>query len=270
MNSSTNYFSLSLLVLIFLFITGYPQGGWNDLTPLPNLPGLSGVYALDSDNVWVVGADGTILHTTNGGLTWVTVPIMTTEDLTTVEFINPDTGWVVVGSSTDSSVFRTTDGGLTWELQPLWTVAPNEYLVKDIEFIEGNPGEPMRAYLVGGLTQTWISDNYGETWISIRGACGSGNFWSCCFVDKNTGWFVGEASNVDPSTILHTTDGCTTWIQQTNPTVPERPLRSVSFATDQRGLAVGLVGTILYTNDGGTNWEARPNNGYRWESVFLH
>jgi hypothetical protein len=62
-------------------------------------------------------------------------------------------------------------------------------------------------------------------------------------------------------------DGGAIWEEQTNPA--DQPLREVCFATDQRGLAVGLVGTILYTTDGGANWEARPNSGYRWQSVFL-
>ena len=76
-------------------------------------------------------------------------------------------------------------------------------------------------------------------------------------------------SAVNYYTIMCTTDGGTTFGTQTNPTNPEQPLRSVCFVNHQNGIAVGLVGTILFTSDGGVNWEARPNSGYRWNSVFL-
>lgn len=260
----------TITFLLFLFINTNAQQGWNDITPAGSYPGLLGVYAIGSDNIWVVGEEGTILKSTDGGITWISVANNLTENLNTVEFVNPDTGWIAGpdnGNYSDSAAFRTTDGGLNWEVQSLGS--GGGHLVYDIDFVEGPSGEPMRGFITGGLTTTWRSDDYGGTWDVVRGACGYGNFWSCSFVDKNTGWFVGEASNVDPTTILCTTDGGVTWIQQVNPTVPEQPLHSVCFATNQRGLAVGLVGTILYTSDGGANWETRPNSGYRWQSVFL-
>ena len=43
------------LIIIFLFGSVIAQEGWNDVTPAGTYPGLLGVYALDSDNVWVVG-----------------------------------------------------------------------------------------------------------------------------------------------------------------------------------------------------------------------
>ena len=46
------------------------QEGWVEQIPPTETPGLSGVYAIDSLNVWAVGRDGTIIHTSDGGMAW--------------------------------------------------------------------------------------------------------------------------------------------------------------------------------------------------------
>ena len=93
--------------------------------PLPSSLSLSAVYAIDSLNVWAVGQKGLIIHTSDGGVTWDSIPNGTTRNLYTVEFINADTGFV--GGREDESstpwekklIQRTTDGGLNWEFQHL-------------------------------------------------------------------------------------------------------------------------------------------------------
>jgi photosystem II stability/assembly factor-like uncharacterized protein len=93
-------------------------------------------------------------------------------------------------------------------------------------------------------------------------------FYSSWFVNRDTGWFVGTPSVAEPYTIMQTTDGGSTWQQQQNPT--ERNLCGVSFGSDEKGVAAGLSGALVYTSDGGTLWEASPDGGYaRWESVYL-
>jgi photosystem II stability/assembly factor-like uncharacterized protein len=141
-------------------------------------------------------------------------------------------------------------------------------VIFDIEFIAGLPGEPIRGFATGGLQKTWRTDDGGENWDQIRGACGEGNFTSCCFVDKNKGWFVGAPSVSFPATIMCTTDGGNTFEEQVNP-ITEPYLRDVYFINDQIGLAVGNYGQTVYTNDGGVNWEQRPNGSKTWTEVFI-
>jgi hypothetical protein len=59
----------------------------------------------------VVGFEGTILRTTDGGLHWTMQTSGTTRDLYGVSFIDANTG-IVVG--TDGTILRTTTGGVTW------------------------------------------------------------------------------------------------------------------------------------------------------------
>ncbi|MCW8810555.1 MAG: T9SS type A sorting domain-containing protein [Ignavibacteriaceae bacterium] len=265
---------MKLLITVLFVALSYSalaQEGWNDVMPANTYPGLYGVYAIDSDNVWVVGEDGTLIKTTDSGINWINVPNNFTRNIKCVEFINPDTGWIagaISGSSGDDDlIYRTTDGGITWEQQTLDNGVVIE--IFDIEFIRDSPIDPVRGFVAGGLASVFKTDDYGTTWEDLSGNCGEGNFWSCSFADKNHGWFVGMPSAVNYYTIMYTTDGGTTFGAQTNPTNPEQPLRGVCFSNTQNGIAVGLAYTILFTSDGGVNWEERPTTCSRWNSVYL-
>ncbi len=81
-----------------------------------------------------------------------------------------------------------------------------------------------------------------------------------CFVDRATGWAVG-----DRGVIWHSRDGGATWQQQTSGV--ECGLNSVFFLDSRRGWAVGgecrsyansSRGVVLRTIDGGENWTAVP------------
>jgi len=262
-------FFTKLFILFVLVLSGsvYGQEGWDDVIPSNTYPGILGVYALDSDNVWVVGQEGTILNTTNSGTSWSEINCPVTYSLYNVEFISADTGWVGGDDDSQTEVLRTTDGGLSWEIQFLRSSPEGNY---DIEFMEGGPGESHRGFVTAGLSHVWRTDDYGENWVlSPIGGCGAGDLQSIWFIDKNEGWFVGTPSTVSEVTIVHTTDGGETFDVQTNPMDPDVKLNCVSFADNQHGIAVGNAGTILYTSDGGQNWEERTFNFNLWWSVYL-
>ena len=86
------------------------------------------------------------------------------------------------------------------------------------------------------------------------------NLSSVHFVDSLYGWAVG-----DLGTIIHTTDGGTSWSLQ-NRNADSLMMRDVFFLDRNQGWAVGLevlnypYGTyILKTTDGGTNWTKSVN-----------
>ena len=64
--------------------------------------------------VRVVGDNGTILRTTNGGTTWTSQTSGTTNCLNGVSFTDANTG-TAVGMMAQS--YRTTNGGTTWTIQ---------------------------------------------------------------------------------------------------------------------------------------------------------
>lgn len=259
---------ITFTLLAFLSFNIYCQNGWNNVTPAGTNPGLYGIYALDSDNVWVVGDEGTILNTTNGGLNWTDITCPVTYSLNNVHFITADTGWVGGDNESITEIMRTTDGGLSWGLKTLTSSGPEGN--HDIEFIKGDPGEVPRGFVTAGLSHVWRTDDYGENWVqSPIGGCGANDLESICFINKDEGWFVGTPSTTLEVSIVHTTDGGETYDIQTNPTDPDIKLNSVCFADNQHGVAVGNAGTIIYTSDGGQNWEIIPYPYSRWQSVFV-
>jgi hypothetical protein len=55
--------------------------------------------------------------------------------------------------------------------------------------------------------------------------------------------------------IAHTTDGGRTWTEQLNDSIPPAfGLNAVEFADSLHGIAVGQVGKLLRTSDGGEHW----------------
>jgi photosystem II stability/assembly factor-like uncharacterized protein len=75
------------------------------------------------------------------------------------------------------------------------------------------------------------------------------------FVDSLTGTAVGGCG-----TILKTTDGGASWVQQESGT--HGYLRSIHFSDAYTGTIVGDNGIILRTEDGGTTWESQASYTY--------
>lgn len=267
------YFILALITFFSVNLIG--QEGWTEQTNSYS-SSLRAVYAIDESNVWASGTDGLIIHSKDGGVTWDSIPNGASKYLTTIEFINADTGFVAgrdseTGTSSLNHLLqRTMDGGLTWEFKNL--PGGQQNTIFDLDFVKGPPGEAMRGYCVGGLANVWVSNNYGETWERASGDCGEGNFNSCYFADSVTGWFVGTPSNVKPYTIMFTNDGCKSFVEQEDPN--EIKLTGVCFGSDLKGIAVGNAGIVMYTSDGGTTWETCTDEDVTgqtmlWSSVFL-
>jgi photosystem II stability/assembly factor-like uncharacterized protein len=81
------------------------------------------------------------------------------------------------------------------------------------------------------------------------------------FPSASVGYIVG-ASGI----ILKTTDGGTTWVQQTSNT--SNTLYGVFFKSETEGWACGSGGTLVSTTDGGTTWTVHPQSGVVATSNF--
>lgn len=82
---------------------------------------LNSIHFSDSNNGWIVGDSGKVLHTTNGGSSWTysTNTGLTSQYNSKAVFaLNANLAWV--GADRDEEtprVLRTTDGGASWEIQ---------------------------------------------------------------------------------------------------------------------------------------------------------
>jgi photosystem II stability/assembly factor-like uncharacterized protein len=70
---------------------------------------LRDVVFADALHGWAVG-DGTVLRTTNGGVTWAEQPVGTDVGLNALSFVSPTHGWV---AGDNGNVLTTTTAGAT-------------------------------------------------------------------------------------------------------------------------------------------------------------
>ena len=178
--------------------------------------GLNGVSAVDANNAWVTGDNGTILRTRDGGLTWQrqNLPPELHSDAS-VYFITAASdriAWALAGCIDEPTyILYTSDGGDTWAVQYEANVAPGH-----LNWIEA--ASTKVVYAVGGV--------------------------SASLAEASTNEGVGR--------IYRTTDGGLHWEQAPNPAAT---VISVHAVDETQAWAVGKEGSILRTYDAGATWE---------------
>lgn len=81
----------------------------------------SSISMVNSQVGYISGTNSQVLKTTDGGNSWnsVTQPTTGSYNLYSIEFVNPDTGWVFVNflNVPGGNIFKTTNGGQSWTQQ---------------------------------------------------------------------------------------------------------------------------------------------------------
>ncbi|NUM73528.1 T9SS type A sorting domain-containing protein [candidate division KSB1 bacterium] len=200
----------------------------------PTNSGLYDVAVLDTSTVIVVGGNGTLLRTTDGGNNWAQ-QINSAKTFLSVHFVDEKNGWLV---GEDGVVFKTTNGGKKWLRQTL-----NAPELHAVYFVDLQIGWAAGA---NGFIAKTISG--GESW-QIQNSGTANGLLDICFFDADTGWAVGRSS-----TILKTINGGNVW--ETKFTGNSN-LFSVFFINAITGWASHTSTSLSYTNDGGENWIGR-------------
>jgi photosystem II stability/assembly factor-like uncharacterized protein len=231
------------------------------------------VIALSKDRAVVVGYGGKILSTSDGGTNWTVVASGVDKALYSVYFAG-DQGWI---AGQDGLILHSADGAKSWQKQQ-----------SNAEFVEPD-GTKQPAYLfaitgidaqhlwaVGDRSTLVSSTDGGATWryqkITVGSEAGVPEelaaadpvFYDVGFVDASHGWVVGEFGK-----ILYTTDGGTTWSDQTKTLLEgsgyfdplDLPsLFGLSIDDAQNAIAAGIEGHIARTTDAGARWAYDPND----------
>ncbi|MBI4489367.1 MAG: hypothetical protein HY694_09805 [Deltaproteobacteria bacterium] len=191
------------------------SGGTGSQPTPATLANLSGLYFVDQLTGWAVGSNGTILHTTDGGLNWNPQTRKTPDWLSSVAFVDAKTGWAVGDRGT---ILHTSDGGQTWNPQASGSKNP----LHSVAFVDAKTG-----WAVGEQGTILHTSNSGQTW-GPQSSKTAAQLHSVTFVDAKTGWAVGEQG-----TIRATNDGGQTWNPQASGS--KNPLHSVAFVDAKRG-----------------------------------
>ena len=209
----------------------------------------------DSQNGWIVGDLGVILHTSSGGKgKWKHQRggprFHNSADavLLGVDFVSKQLGWVVGENGT---ILHTRNGGVTWESQS----SPSHLLV-DVCAVSSKEG-----YVVGDRGAILRTEDGGSVW-NAQDSRTTECFGATHFVSRQIGWAVAEAG-----VVLHTTNGGSIWQRQTSGTKQE--LLAVFFVDEKTGWCVGSAGEIIHTENGGKTWQ-RQESGTTWNLFDVH
>ncbi|NQT26967.1 T9SS type A sorting domain-containing protein [candidate division KSB1 bacterium] len=185
---------------------------WNERYISSNTNPLTDVSFIDNDIGTIVGYNGYIRSTTNGGENWTTQSSGTTKDLHGVCFTDVNTGTVV---GDDGTILRTNDGGTNWTVQSSGT----DEDFYGVSFIDADNGS-----VVGSDGMILHTKDGGITW-EIQSAGTDEDLMSVSFVDENIGNTVGNNG-----TILRTTNGgITTVFEEKNIESPKGYVLSQNY-----------------------------------------
>lgn len=264
------------------------------ILPTPVACNWESVVFLTDQIGWVAGgvvavdgrtSQGCILATRDGGATWQIQAPVGLGYLKHLQFFDLSQG-VVCGESTSknpSGIWQTADGGKTWT----GVVHTQQY-----RWLGGHFAEPNSGVLVGEQGQIALLGG-NRLFVDPSLNLGSKSVTAVTIDDTAKGWIVGDgglirfspggASWQDPATeipeslrrifdfrtvtsrgdrvwiaghpgssILLSEDAGQSWQIASNPS--SAPLNAITFVDDQTGYAVGELGTIVKTTDGGRSW----------------
>jgi photosystem II stability/assembly factor-like uncharacterized protein len=199
---------------------------------------LTSVYFLDSEIGYVVGSEGTVLKTINGGSNWIPQYSGTTKSLESVFFVNVNDGFIVGELGT---FLKTTDGGTTWDKLN----ADSTIDLYSVFFTD-----QFNGFVAGYSSMLLTTNNGGATWNSTFPGTGY-NFYSIFFANQSVGYLLGFRTLSPHYILFKTIDGGSTWSIASYCT----GLSSMYFINSEKGFATS-ESNIENTTDGGLSWQS--------------
>ncbi|MGE5193651.1 MAG: YCF48-related protein [Deltaproteobacteria bacterium] len=223
--------------------------------PEPTLPRLRKIRFFSREEGIAVG-EGTgsdpsgVFSTEDGGQSWRALPGKASPGWLSAAFLGPDAG-ILVGANGSRALVMEDKVVVPQRFERLGVRG-----LHDVALGGENSG-----WLVGDGGLVLRTENAGLVWQpppvpladGIRDAF---DFRTVC-CRGNKIWVAGQPG----SAVWHSPDGGQAW--EKRPTGQAQPLARLHFSTDQRGWAVGALGTILRTDDGGQTWRAVRGAGRR-------
>ncbi|MFZ1729812.1 MAG: YCF48-related protein [Bacteroidota bacterium] len=274
-----SYRSILLIFAVGLsMLTTQPTfAQWQWLNPLTEGNEFLDATFLDAQHGWIVGGNGALLRTSDGGMTWSSqANILRTTPFLGLSIVFTDAANGLVSTNT-GLLLRTNDGGFSWNLLPrsaltmqklrkapdgsvwgvgsLGTIARTTdvgltwirfstgitTVIYDIEF----PDAQTAVAVCGGGT-VLRSVDAGQNWTSTIAGIGT-DITSIDFSDALNGCAVQK-----PKYLLRTTDGGLTW---SDSSFVVNELTQVRFTSATTGwLVSNSVGSVFKTENGGVSW----------------
>jgi photosystem II stability/assembly factor-like uncharacterized protein len=195
------------------------------------------VYFYNTSLGFIVGTNGLILRTANGGATWSPATTGTTQQFSAVFFTSSSTGYA---SGFNGMIMGSVDGGMSWTALTSGTTTPlgiNQFPTATTGIVIGD----------NGLIRQTL--NSGVSWSPVTSGTTTDNLTGLDFIDNAHAFIVGGNVGTNVGCILETTNAGSSWTYMLPGT---SRLTRVTFYNANTGYAVGLDGTILkYTSNVG-------------------
>jgi photosystem II stability/assembly factor-like uncharacterized protein len=226
---------------------------------------LTAVSAVSPAVAYAVGQNGTIVRTTNGGVTWtkLTSPMPADEEVTDVDFVTSSTGYAIGAAN---AILKTTDGGATWSGTSFlgFTYPPKLLTLSAPDATHARVGgyDTDGGFSYDSYYSIVLGTDDGTKWWSsapmAAGDYGHG-VTGISFPDANHGWAV----TIDGDFTI-TTDGGGNWAAPLH-VVGVSSFSDVNFCDTANGWAVGqdssyAAGFVMHTTDGGQSWNRQAQS----------
>ena len=193
----------------------------------------------DSLNGYVVGQNGIMFKTVDGGDTWDSLSSGTKQTLCSISFSDKNNGYACGYNGT---IIKTCDAGKTWVLQ---TTQTTDYFKV---ILARNKNEVFAFGARGRFVKTIDG---GKTWQGIKRF--TLHDINCVqFVTGKTGYCSSGSYFEDNAELFKTIDSGKTWKKIENSNIN---LGKVYFTDTINGFAIDCFKKIFKTKDGGRNWQ---------------
>jgi membrane protein len=194
------------------------------------------IRMLNERRGFIATDSGRLFSTADGGASWEIQELEGQPNITSIAF-SENTG-IITGSR--GVIFITNDGGNTWEKQILQGARrQNRYATIAASYMQGGK----KIWLAGGDGTLLVSEDGGKSWTSRK--CNDVNYHTIFFINSEEG-----AAGGDKGKLVRTDDGGTTW---SSVKLPMMGINSM-LLRDGRLWAVGDAGTIMASHDRGATW----------------
>lgn len=252
---STAFAGLILLCLLWTATCTKAMAGDSQIMPLAEQSLLLDGQVI-GDKIVVVGERGHILLSEDHGRSWHQQQVPTRATLTSVFFIDPDTGWA---AGHDSIILRTDDGGHHW--QEVYSDAGDERPILDLWF-----GDSAHGYAVGAYGLFLETGDGGKNWQPV-------DFFPATVLDdeapaeeaQEESWGIDFHLNqitatasgrlfiaAEAGNLYRSDDGGRSWLSLPSPY--EGSFYGVLPLAQGEVIAFGLRGHLFHSNDAGNHW----------------
>ena len=234
---------LILILFGFLFSNILEAQSWNEFD-IGTTENLNKVYFTNDTTGFIIGNNGLLLNTVDGGYTWETIITNVLHNLRTISFSNEEVGYI--------NGLKTEDGGATWMPQISSEIYGLMYAYNENRIMAGH-GSSFNGII-------YESSDGGQSWATTFSFGGLTMFNDCDFFNQAEGylssWYAGH--------LFKTVDSGANWSEIVIDEVDGNgwgsdDYRSVAFPSQDLVLVTHQDGLLKSLDAGGTWSEMMPD-----------